>query len=75
MSYFPHISDAYLPFSVLADPDHTCFECGEPVTAAGVSYDGKLPARRYGSILLHTKCALVMGQRLIADSYLYRREE
>lgn len=51
-----------------------CFECGEEIKAAAVSYDGHVAQNSMRSLYFHPACAALVGQRLICDGFPNRRK-
>lgn len=45
-----------------------CFECGRVIEKAGIEYHGVSESSR-GYLHFHLKCANVVGQRLIMDTW------
>lgn len=70
MTYFADKSTAVFPAGL--HNENICVECGDRVEKSGVAYDGFVQGG--GALVFHAKCAAVVGQRLIADGYIHRRE-
>lgn len=51
-----------------------CYECGRVIEKAGIEYHGGSESLR-GNLHFHLKCANVVGQRLIMDSWPNRQVE
>ncbi|MFJ3486629.1 hypothetical protein ACIPL1_24970 [Pseudomonas sp. NPDC090202] len=72
MSYFSDVKSATQHYGSLTRIDF-CFECGKSIEKGVVLYDGYVADRTEKTISLHPACAALLGQRLIADGYLNRR--
>ncbi len=73
MSFLANVQGELHPFEFAQD-DRICFECGRKLKISAVRYDGYVEEEQIKSLLLHPACAVVVGNRLIADGYLHRQE-
>jgi hypothetical protein len=71
MSFCKTMMDA--EYCIPTGTPHTCVECGKGVSHSVVTYDVYYPEHQ--TLLLHRRCASLMGQRLVCDAFLHRHAE